>query len=90
MFFSKAPQKADKENRNNTGHAIFRPENQVVPDNEPTGTTKTMERGAEGRVWPVVKIWSKKGIQAAGKKPVNWNKIKEINQEPTEKPLAFQ
>ena len=30
-----------------------------------------------------------KGIQAAGKKPVKWNKIKEINQEPTENPSAF-
>ena len=30
-----------------------------------------------------------KGIQAAGKKPVNWNKIKEINQEPMENASAF-
>lgn len=30
-----------------------------------------------------------KGIQAAGKRPVNWNKIKEINQEPKENHSAF-
>ena len=30
-----------------------------------------------------------KGIQAAGKKSINWNKIKEINQESTENASAF-
>ena len=30
-----------------------------------------------------------KGIQAAGKELVSWNKIKEINQEPTENALAI-
>ena len=43
-------EEVDNEIGNNTGHTIFRLGNQVVPDKEPTGTTKTMERGAEGRV----------------------------------------
>ena len=54
----------------------------------PTGTTQIMEQGGRQRLTHYKNIILK-GIQAAGKKPVNWYKIKEINQEPTENPLTF-
>jgi hypothetical protein len=30
-----------------------------------------------------------KGIQSAGKRPINWSKIREITQGPKEDPLTF-
>ena len=89
MTFSKVGEEADSENRNDAGHAIFRPGNQLVPDNEPNWDYQN-NREEDGRQRLVrYKIMILKGIQVAGNKPVKWNKIKEINQEPTENTSAF-
>ena len=42
-------------------------------------TTETMEKGVENRGKSYYKNMILKGIQAAGKKPVSWNKKKAIN-----------
>ena len=48
-----------------------------------------MEKGMEYRGWPIKKNTILKGIQGARQKPINWYKIKEIDQEPTENPPRF-
>ena len=72
-------------NRNSAGHAIFK----LMPDNEPNWDH--WDNGEWGRRQRLThfKNMILKGTQAAGKKPVSWNKIKEISQEPMENPLAF-
>ena len=67
----------------------FRPGNQAVPDNEPNWDLQDIEEAGERHSLSHYKNMILNRIQAAGKKPVNWNKRREINQRPTENPLAF-
>ena len=56
---------------------------------DPAGTMETMEVWGRGRVLAHYKNIVLKGTQAAGKKAINWDKVKEISQEPTENTSAF-
>lgn len=85
-IFSKFQEKANKENRNNAGYAIFRLGNQAVLDNEPNWDQLDNGEGGERQRLTRYKSMILKRIQTAGQKPVNWNKIQEINQKPTENP----
>ena len=51
-------------------------------------TNKTLESGVEDSLTHC-KNMILEGIQAVGKKSVNWNEIKEINQIPRQNPSAW-
>lgn len=92
MVFSKGGEEANKGTRNNAGYAIFRPGNQEVPNDEYNWDHGDSGENGQGRRQRLTHCNNiiLKGIQAQGrKKPVNWNKIKEISQDPTENPFGI-
>lgn len=66
--------KRTEQNRNKASHAIFRPRNRAVPDKEPNWDHPD-EEGGGGRQRLTHSInMILKGIQAAGREPINWNR----------------
>ena len=86
MVFSKAGEEANKEKRNDSGHAMFRLGNQEVSDNKLNWDHWDNGEWSARQRLTHYKNMILKRIQAAGKKPVNWDKIRKINQEPKENP----
>ena len=68
------PNQTDKENKDNAGHAICRLGNQAVPDNKPNWDHRDNREGDGKQRLTRYKNMILKGIQASGKKRVNWNK----------------
>ena len=82
MVFSKAWDEADKENRTETVYMVLFSDqgNQGVSDNWPNWDHQNKGEGGRRQKLTHYIIIILTGIQAAGKKPTKWNKIKEINQ----------
>lgn len=76
---------ADKINRDTAGHHTYQPGAQAIPKMDPNWDFR--DNTGEGRLRHLRNMILK-GIQAAGRKPINWSQIQEITQEAKENPSA--